>query len=184
PSINDPGERKYFVAIREDHIEAFVVCTPVHARNGVYFDLMRRREKPLSGTAQFLIAESFRLLGEQGYEMATLGTAPLANEHVEDHDQSRFIALAMEVTFNYLGYFHRYKPLYQFKEQFGPSSWEARYLAYWPPRFHPGILYALLKAYDPTGVSGKARRQLRLVWQGIRWLGQTPKELLDKIIQR
>jgi len=182
PSLNDPGDRKYFLVLKDEQVEGFVVCSPIYARNGIYFDLMRRREEPLRGTAQMLITEAFRLLKEQGYEMATLGTAPLANEHIEDPDQSRIIELAMDLAFNYLDYFYRFKPLYQFKEQFGPTSWEGRYLAFWPSRFNPVILYAILKAYDPSGVSGQLLRQLQMAWRGIKWLGQVPQDLLEKLI--
>lgn len=184
PELDDPGERAYFLVLKEDRVEAFVVCIPIYARKGMYFDVMRRRERPLRGTSQLLIAEAFRLLGEQGCEMATLGTAPLANEHVDDPDQSRIIELAMDFAFDHMGYFHRYKPLYQFKEQFGPTSWEGRYLAYHPPRFNPVIVYALLKAYDPSGVSGKLLRQLQQAWRALQALQQLPEDLLDKVIGR
>jgi ElaB/YqjD/DUF883 family membrane-anchored ribosome-binding protein len=168
PSLSDPGERKYFLAVHEDQIEAFVVCTPIYARNGIYFDLMRRKVRPLSGASQLLISESFRLLREQGYEMATLGTAPLSNQHVEDPTQSLIIRRALDLAYGRLGSFHRYKPIYEFKKQFGPTSWESRYLVYGPPGFNPIMLYTLLKAYDPSGITGKLSRQIQHAWVGIR----------------
>lgn len=184
PGLADPGERKYFLALKDNQVEAFVVCTPVHARNGIYFDLMRRKERTLRGTNQLLIAESFRLLKEQGYAMATLGTAPLSNEHVDDPTQSRIIELALNLAFDRLGHFHRYKPLYEFKKQFGPTSWESCYLAFWPHRFNPIILYALLKAYDPSGVKGKLSRQIQHAWESIRKFDKVPASLLEKLKNR
>jgi phosphatidylglycerol lysyltransferase len=181
PSLADPGERKYFLVLNDNQVEAFVVCTPIYARNGVYFDLMRRKERTLRGTNQLLIAESFRLLKEQGYAMATLGTAPLANEHVDDPSQSRIIELALKLASDHLAYFNRFKPIYEFKRQFGPTSWEGCYLAFWPQRFNPIMLYALLKAYDPSGVSGKLRRQIQHAWRSIRTLDQVPRDLLDRL---
>ncbi|MCK4305746.1 MAG: DUF2156 domain-containing protein, partial [Candidatus Eisenbacteria sp.] len=181
PSLADPGERKYFLALNDDQVEAFVVCTPIYSRNGIYFDLMRRREKTLRGTNQLLITETFRLLKEQGYAMATLGTAPLANEHVDDPSQSRIIELALQLAFDRLGHFHRFKPVYQFKMQFGPTSWEGRYLAFWPQRFNPIVLYGLLKAYDPSGVSGKLLRQIQHAWRGMRTLDRVPGNLIDRL---
>ncbi len=168
PSLPDPGERKYFLAVHDDQVEAFMVCTPIYARNGIYFDLMRRKERPLSGTSQLLISESFRLLGEQGYEMATLGTAPLSNQHVEDPTHSFIIKRALDLAYGQMGPFHRYKPIYEFKKQFGPTWWENRYLAYGPPGFNPIILYTLLKAYDPSGITGKLSRQIQHVWASTR----------------
>jgi lysylphosphatidylglycerol synthetase-like protein (DUF2156 family) len=130
-----------------------------------------------------LITEAFQLLKDQGYQMASLGTVPLSNEEVDDPDLNLFIELAMGLAFNHLGYFHRYKALYQFKDQFGPTSWEARYLAFWPPRFNPIVLYAVLKAYDPEAVSGTLRRQLLVLWKRTKGLRQVPREFLDRLDQ-
>ncbi len=54
--LGDPGERRYFLVLKDDQVEAFVVCTPIYARNGICFDLMRRKEKTLRGTSQLLTA--------------------------------------------------------------------------------------------------------------------------------
>jgi hypothetical protein len=99
--------------------------------------------------------------------MATLGTAPLSYEHVDDPDQSRIIKIALKLAFNRLGHFHRFKPLYKFKRQFGPTSWEGRYLAFSPSHFNPVILYALLKVYDPMSVTRKLLYQLNSSWKSI-----------------
>ena len=39
-------------------VDAFVVCTPVYTRNGIYFDVMRRQEKTLNGMPQLLLLSS------------------------------------------------------------------------------------------------------------------------------
>ncbi len=178
PSLTDPGDRKYFLALLGDKVEAFVVCTPIYARNGIYFDLMRRKERPVSGTSQFLISEAFRLLKEHGYKTATLGTAPLSNQHVEDTAQSLIIGKVLDLAYGRLGSFHRYKPIHEFKVQFGPTHWENRYLAYGPP-FSPVMLYTLMKAYDPSGIRGKLLRQIQNTWDGIqkRLKGELNKSL-------
>ncbi|MCD4676504.1 MAG: DUF2156 domain-containing protein, partial [Desulfobacula sp.] len=167
PALDNPKDRKYFLALFDNKVEAFVVCTPVYIRNGIYFDVMRRKEKTISGTIQLLFTESFRILKEKGYTMATLGTAPLSYEHTTDLEQSMIIKTALKLAFNHLGYFHRFKPLYNFKRQFGPTSWEGRYLAYSSSRFNPVILYALLKVYDPTSVTKKLLNQLNFAWKSI-----------------
>ena len=167
PALDYPKERKYFLALMDNKVEAFVVCTPIYTRNGIYFDVMRRQEKTPNGLPQLLFTESFSILKEQGYKMATLGTAPLSYEHTTDSDQSRIIKTALKLAFDRLGYFHRFKPLYKFKRQFGPTSWEGRYLAFSPSRFNPVILYALLKVYDPTSVTEKLLNQINRAWKGI-----------------
>jgi phosphatidylglycerol lysyltransferase len=167
PALDNPKERKYFLALLDNKVEAFVVCIPVYTRNGICFDVMRRKEKTLNGMPQLLFTESFRILKDQGYAMATLGTAPLSYEHVDNPDQSRIIKLALKLAFNRLGHFYRFKPLYKFKKQFRPTSWEGHYLAFSSKVFNPVILYALLKAYDPTSVTRKLLDQLSFAWKGI-----------------
>ena len=189
PALDNPKDRKYFLALLDNKIEAFVVCTPVYTRNGIYFDVMRRKEKTPNGMPQLLFTESFRILKEQGYTMATLGTAPLSYEHVDVSDQSRIIQLALKLAFNRLGHFYRFKPLYKFKKQFGPTSWEGRYLAFSPSHFNPVILYALLKVYDPTSVTRKLLYQLNSAWKSINkikdgtvdFIGSTSENLLKHI---
>ncbi len=178
PALGNPEERKYFLALLDNKVEAFVVCTPVYTRNGIYFDVMRRQEKTLNGLPQLLFTESFRILKEQGYTMATLGTAPLSYEHIDDPEQSRIIKLALKLAFNRLGHFHRFKPLYKFKKQFGPTSWEGRYLAFSPSRFNPVILYALLKVYDPTSVTRKLLNQLNFDWESINKIKDVPVDFI------
>ena len=179
PSINDAGDRKYFLAMLNGHVEAFCVCTPIYARNGIYFDLLRRKSKPVRGTVEFLIVDSFRQLKQQGYELATLGTAPLSGEHAEDPVQGWFVELAMDIAFSRLGYFYSFKPIYQFKEQFGPDSWESRYLAYHPARFNPVVIYALLKAYDPAAVRHLSQKQLSAAWDGLVALAGAPVDIAE-----
>ena len=181
PSLDNPGERQYLLVLKDDKVEAFMVCTPIYARNGIYFDIMRRKEKPLSGTSQFLITEALQFFKQQGYEIATMGTVPLANEYVEDPDQARIVELALDFTFDHLGYFHHLKPLYQFKEQFGVSWWEGRYLAYYPAWFNPMILYAILKAYDPGGVSNQLKKQLNMAWRGIKQVRKVRKKIMGGV---
>jgi len=167
PALDNPKDRKYFLTLLNNKVEAFVVCIPIYKRNGIYFDVMRRKEKTISGTSQLLFTESFRILKEQSYAMATLGTAPLSYEHVDEPNQSRIIKQTLKLAFNRLGYFHRFKPLYQFKKQFGPTSWEGRYLAFFPSRFNPVILYVLLKVYDPTSITKKLLNQINHAWESI-----------------
>jgi phosphatidylglycerol lysyltransferase len=179
PSLEDPGDRKYFLAMLNGSVEAFCVCTPIYARNGIYFDLLRRKSRPVRGTVELLITDSFRLLKEQGYELATLGTAPLSGEHAEDPAQGWFVELAMDIAFDRLGYFYSFKPIYEFKEQFGPDFWEPRFLAYRPARFNPVVIYALLKAYDPAAVTHLSQKQLGAAWDGVKWLAGAPVDAAE-----
>lgn len=167
PSLQDPQDRRYFLALLNNRVEAFVVCTPVYCRNGIYFDVMRRKESTINGLPQLLFSECLLKFKEEGLEMATLGTAPLSYKHTENKEESKIIKTALKLAFEHLGYFYRFKPLYNFKRQFYPTSWEGRYLAYSNLTNLPIILYALLKAYDPTVIKDKLLPQLNLAYRKI-----------------
>jgi len=180
--LEQPGERKFFLALKEDRVEAFVVCLPIYARNGIYFDIMRRRRKPVSGTASLLIYETFDMLKAQGYGMTTLGATPLSHEHLQDPRQRGLLEAVMNIVTGQFGIYRRHQQLQGFKDQFGPTSWESRYLAFSPPRFNPLILYVLLKAYNPTGISGQLRRELSsLAWRGMKFVTVVPVKLVTTV---
>ncbi len=167
-SLKNPGERKYFLVLnRRDSVEAFIICVPFHARKGIYLDIMRRKEKPERGTTELLITETFRILKEQGYSLASLGAAPLADV-TTDEEKKQLIQHALDFAYHNLNYFYRFKPLFEYKEQFGPSFWEPKYMAYYPPNFRTRYIYAVLKAYDPKGITDIVLSNLRSIWKSIR----------------
>lgn len=134
-----------------------------------------------TGIAAVVISEALQIFSRQGYEMATMGAVPLANEYVEDPDQARIVEMAEDFAFEHLDHFLRLKPLYQFKEQFGASWWEARCLAHYSNRFSPVILYAILKAYDPGGVSNQLKKELGLAWRGIKQVPRVGKSIMGRM---
>lgn len=164
-SLEQPGDRKYFLVLKDDLVEAFVVCLPIYSRKGIYFDIMRRKRKPVSGTSTLLIYETFETLKTQGYEMLTLGATHLSRKHCRNPRHRILEEVGLDIG---VGIYRRHRPLVDFKDKFGPTSWEPRYLAFSPSRFNPVILYALLKAYDPTAVSHRANRNINGV---MHWVG-------------
>src|SRR6185369_10647270 len=73
--------KRYFVARSNNgagRIEGFIVCEPIYGRNGYYLDVTRRRVDAVRGTMELLTTEILRQLATEGYEMASMGLAPLA----------------------------------------------------------------------------------------------------------
>jgi phosphatidylglycerol lysyltransferase len=164
PSLDDPSDRKYFLVVDSSNIlHAFLVCVPIYARKGIYLDIMRYKDKPLRGTTELLIREVFRMLKDQGYALASLGSAPLADV-TSDEQKKQLIQHALKFTYNNLNYFYRFKPLFAYKQQFGPTQWEPKYFAYYPPFFKAIFLYAILKSYDPSGIRNLAVAPVRTFW--------------------
>jgi len=164
PALHNPGDRRYFLALLDNRVEAFVVCTPIYSRNGIYFDVMRRKEKTINGLPQLLFSECFQIFQAEGMKMCSLGTAPLSYEHTSNVEEGKIIKLALRMAFDHLEYFNRFKPLYNFKKQFHPTSWEARYLVYNTQVSLPFVLFALLKAYDPTAIRDTLLTQINFAW--------------------
>jgi phosphatidylglycerol lysyltransferase len=137
-SLKDPADRRYFIAEQanlEDpsqpsQVVAFVTYTPIYARNGMYLDLMRRQNKPPTGTMDLLLTESWRMLKESGVARVTMGMAPLANVQNTEVPQSPRLAWALQQVYEKGHKIYHFKQLRDFKQKFQPHAWESKYLAY------------------------------------------------------
>ncbi|MBW4623023.1 MAG: DUF2156 domain-containing protein [Cyanosarcina radialis HA8281-LM2] len=129
-SLEQPGERRYFIAECEGEAIAFLTYTPIYSRHGVYLDLMRRLDSTPTGTMDLLLSESFRLLQASGIELVTMGMSPLANVQNSSVEQSKRLAWLLN-QFSIRGKeLYRYQQMHDFKSKFHPHFWESKYLAY------------------------------------------------------
>jgi len=143
-------DKRYFIARSGKglgRIEGFIVCEPIFARRGYYLDVTRRRRDAVRGTMELLTAEIFSRLGSEGYEIASMGLAPLAN--LDDPDLSNHPRLAGLMRFIYerVSRTYDFKQLYRYKAKYHPHAWESRYLCF-RPRVTSRILYATLNVRD------------------------------------
>jgi len=153
-SLDQPGDRRYFIAEHEQQVIAFLTYTPIYSRNGVYLDLMRRSEKTPTGTMDLLLSESFRLLGESGVKLVTMGMSPLANVQDSPFEQSTNLAAFLHQFSVYGKSFYHFQQMHDFKRKFQPHFWEAKYLAY----RHLGVreVDAILQAILHQSIGGLA----------------------------
>jgi lysylphosphatidylglycerol synthetase-like protein (DUF2156 family) len=107
---------------------------------------------------ELLTTEIFRLLGEEGSLMASMGLAPLAN--LEDADFAKHPRLAKLMRFVYerKGKGYDFKQLYRYKAKYHPHAWESRYLCF-RPAVSPRVLYATLKVRDAFSLPGAVKNQ-------------------------
>ncbi|MBU1135617.1 MAG: DUF2156 domain-containing protein, partial [Nanoarchaeota archaeon] len=168
PSFKEPGDRKYFFVFnKKKNIDAFLVCVPFFARKGIYFDIMRRKNNTIKGTTELLITETFQMLKEDGCSLASLGSAPLSDV-TSDKEKRQFIRQVFKFAYNNLNYFYHFKPLYHYKQKFGPTFWEPKYLAYYPPNFKPKYIFTILKAYDPGGINDMFLTSIKTIWSKLK----------------
>jgi len=70
---------------------------------------------------------------------------------------------ALEFVYENLNNFYGFKSLHQYKKKYGPTSWESRYLVFYPKIFTPKIAYSVIKAQNPKGVSDFIMTQLKSI---------------------
>jgi phosphatidylglycerol lysyltransferase len=161
------SERKKLFAARDANhrLVGLLAASPIPARDGWYLeDVLRAPDAP-QGTADLLVFEALRRLKAEGATMATLGTAPLAREGVDDistHDHP-VIERALRLASKRLSAFYNFEGLRRFKSKFVASWWESEYALVQHGVLMPSrVAHALLRAIVPGGLKQfLARRALR-----------------------
>lgn len=162
-SLDNPMDRRYFVAVDSENIvQGFVVFVPFQGGNGFYSDITRRRKNAPMGVMEKIIITAFESMKTEGIKWGSLGLAPLAN--VRESDEYKITGLALEFIYEHLNNFYGFKTLHQYKKKYGPTLWEARFLAYYPNIFTPKIAYSIIKAQNPKGVKDYILQQIKIIY--------------------
>ncbi len=143
-----------FLAEKEGNIVGYLSAVPIYQRNGYYFeDIIRSNDAPL-GTNQFLVYSSLEYLKEKGYSIASLGTSPLWNIQNEHQDKFRKTQKLLKFIYLHINSFYNFRWLYHFKKNLCPTSWEEKYVAFYPAKLRPRLFLSIAKAYNPKWVTG------------------------------
>jgi len=146
--LEQPSAKRYFVARSNQgtgRIEGFIVCEPIFGRSGYYLDVTRRRADAIRGTMELLTAEILRRLREEGYEMASMGVAPLALLDDPDLADHPLAAKLMSFVYQRVNANYDFKTLYRYKAKYHPHAWEPRYFCFNQRRLSLNMLFALLR---------------------------------------
>lgn len=153
--------KRVFVAELGGELVGYLSCTPIYARHGWFFeDLIRAQDAP-RGTNHLLVREALAQLRDEGYAIATLGSAPLGRISEGEGQSRRLVNRALEFAYEHFNAFYNFKGLYEFKSSFAPSWWEKQYLCYYPPRLTPGALAGIVEVSLPGGIPKAVRGKLR-----------------------
>lgn len=163
-SLDNPMERRYFVALDENEkVLGFTVFTPFSNKTGYYADVTRRRKEAPMGVMEKLIISAFEAMKAEGLLWGSLGLAPLAN--IKDEDSKKtMIDTLLEFIYENLNNFYGFKTLHQYKKKYNPSSWQPRYLVYYPKLFTPKVAYSIIKAQNPKGVTDFILTQIKQIF--------------------
>jgi phosphatidylglycerol lysyltransferase len=146
--LEQPSAKRYFIARSNNgmgRIEGFIVCEPIYGRAGYYLDVTRRRNDAIRGTMELLTAEILRLLHEEGYQMASMGLAPLALLDDPDLVDHPFLTRLMRFVYQRVNVSYDFKLLYRYKAKYHPHAWEPRYFCFNQRRISVGMLYAVVQ---------------------------------------
>jgi phosphatidylglycerol lysyltransferase len=160
-----PEDRRYFVAREPSgRIVAFLAAVPIWAREGWYFqDFVRLPDAP-TGVNELLFHEAMLAIRAMGARLVTLGAAPLAGLDKEE-PQRPWIHRVLRFAYEHLDAFYHFQSLSEYKAKYAPHWWEPKYLVFRPRRLRARLLFAVLKAYDPRGVT---RLVLSRLAEGLR----------------
>jgi phosphatidylglycerol lysyltransferase len=169
PDFASRSAKRYFVARSgggEGRIEGFIVCEPIYGRNGYYLDCTRRRVDAIRGTMELLTSEIFRRLRDEGFDIGSMGLAPLAR--LDDPDLGRHPRLTRLMKFVYerVEGAYDFKQLYRYKAKYHPHAWERRYLCFNQRTLSPRMLYATVQVRNAISLRDILRREMRNAPQG------------------
>jgi phosphatidylglycerol lysyltransferase len=138
---------------RDGELIAFANVLPPYGANGhASVDLMRHVADTPRSTMDFLFAKVMLWAQEQGYELFSLGMAPLSR--VGDNPYARVNERLAALAFQYGNRFYNYQGVRKYKDKFKPE-WIGSYLAYPRGVWVPGLLIDIAAL-----VSGGYRRFL------------------------
>ena len=153
--LEQPSAKRYFIARSKEgtgRIEGFVVCEPIYGRSGYYLDVTRRRSDAIRGTMELLTAEILRFLRAEGYQMASMGLAPLALLDDPDLLDHPVLARLMRFVYERVNLNYDFKLLYRYKAKYHPHTWEPRYFCFNQRRISLNMLYAVVQVRNALTV--------------------------------
>ncbi|MCS6880774.1 MAG: DUF2156 domain-containing protein [Oscillochloridaceae bacterium] len=143
-----PAGRRVFVARRDGAIVAYLVATPVPARQGWLVEQIVRGRGAPNGASELLIDTAMRALAAEGARWLTMGLAPLARvTGAHAPEPSAAVRLLLEALRAWGGRFYNFAGLEAFRARLHPQDWEPVYLLSHERRTSLATLYAVAGAF-------------------------------------
>ncbi len=166
-------DRRIFAAERAGAVIAFLVASPVPARNGWLVEQIIRGRAAVNGTAELLVDATMRALGASGAQYVTLGLAPLSRHSRFDRRRmAPWLRVVLYVARAHGRRFYNFEGLDRFKAKFEPHEWEEIVALANRRSFPPRALRAIAGAFsDGSPVWLVLRAVGKGIRQEVRWLG-------------
>ena len=141
-------DRRVWLAEQRGIIVGYLIATPIPLRNGWLIEqIIRGREAP-NGTAELLIDSLMRAAAAEGYDLVTLGLAPLSRRARLPAERTRLWLHLLLIWMRAHGRrFYNFDGLDAFKAKLQPDAWEPIYALANSRNFSPWTLYAAAAAF-------------------------------------
>lgn len=159
-------DRRVFVALREASVLAFLVASPIPARNGWLVEQLVRGHAAVNGTSELLIDAVLRAVASAGSTYVSLGLAPLSHRVDRPRqDNPRWLRSVLAWLRRHGTRSYNFAGLEDFKAKFRPDHWDPVYAIVDRPAIYPSMLYAIGSAFaqgSPVLLLGRALRKAAL----------------------
>ncbi len=170
-------DRVLLVARRCGVAVAFLIASPIAARNGYLIELVARSRAAPNGTVELLIDAAMHRFAAESREYLTLGLVALA--HAADPEIRRnplWLRGLMRFARAHANRFYNFRGLEHFRTKLAPDAWEPVYAISNEHRFSLPTLYAIGAAFSGIppwmaigiGVVKAVRTELRRAFGPIR----------------
>lgn len=138
------ADRSLLVARLHGKIIAFLLASPVAARNGYLIEQVARSPRSPNGTSELLIDAAIRRFAEQGRTYVTLGLVALASSATHALRKNPFwLRVPMRLARAHASRFYNFRGLERFRTKMAPEAWETIYAISNERRFSFRTLYAI-----------------------------------------
>ena len=147
-TLGDLRDRRVFVAERGGRTIAFLVATPVPARNGWLVEEWPRLPDVPNGTTHALVDAAMRAFAENGARFVTLGLAPLSDRTgLVGAGEPPWLRALLHWLRAHGRRFYNFRGLDAFKASLAPERWEPIYAIVPDTRVSPRALWAVAGAF-------------------------------------
>jgi phosphatidylglycerol lysyltransferase len=147
--LDNVEDRRTFVATRDGSVLAFLIATPVPARQGWLVEQWPRLPGAPNGTTHLLVDAAMRAFHAGGSRYATLGLAPLALRAGGTHaHEAAWLRGVLHWVRAHGRRFYNFRGLEAFKAGMQPTRWEPVFAIAQGRRFTPGMLHAVAGAFS------------------------------------
>lgn len=142
-------DRLVLAARRGGHTVAYLVASPIPARNGYLLEELARTRGAPNGVSELLIDAAMRRFAREDCAYVSMGLVALARDSFRDNPW--WLRTLMQIARAHANRFYNFRGLENFRAKLSPVRWERIWFITNEPRFSVRALYAIGAAF--SGIS-------------------------------